>query len=93
MPTKQTIIVRSDLKMRRGKEIAQGSHASMAWLTSQLRCYPNGWISRVLRYFGLYQLKITPEQQSWLDHSFTKICLKCDSEQPTSFSSCQLNRA
>ena len=29
---KQVIIIRKDLKMRRGKEIAQGSHASMAFL-------------------------------------------------------------
>ena len=27
---KQVIVLRTDLKMRRGKEIAQGSHASMA---------------------------------------------------------------
>jgi len=29
---KQVILIRKDLKMRRGKEIAQGSHASMAFL-------------------------------------------------------------
>jgi len=29
---KQVIVIRKDLKMRRGKEIAQGSHASMAFL-------------------------------------------------------------
>lgn len=29
---KQIILIRKDLKMRRGKEIAQGSHASMAFL-------------------------------------------------------------
>ena len=29
---KQVIVMRKDLKMRRGKEIAQGSHASMAFL-------------------------------------------------------------
>lgn len=29
---KQVIIIRKDLKMRRGKEIAQGSHASMSFL-------------------------------------------------------------
>jgi PTH2 family peptidyl-tRNA hydrolase len=36
--TKQVIVIRKDLKMRRGKEIAQGSHASMAFLTKQ---YPS----------------------------------------------------
>lgn len=30
---KQVIVIRRDLKMRRGKEIAQGSHASCAFLS------------------------------------------------------------
>ena len=29
--------MRSDLKMRRGKECAQAAHASMAWLTNRFR--------------------------------------------------------
>jgi PTH2 family peptidyl-tRNA hydrolase len=29
---KQVIVIRKDLKMRRGKEITQGSHASMSFL-------------------------------------------------------------
>lgn len=33
-PYKQVIVIRRDLKMRRGKEIAQGSHASSAWIVS-----------------------------------------------------------
>ncbi len=32
---KQVILMRKDLKMRRGKEIAQGSHASMSFLLKQ----------------------------------------------------------
>lgn len=35
---KQVIIIRKDLKMRRGKEIAQGAHASMKWLLENLNC-------------------------------------------------------
>ena len=34
---KQVIVIRRDLRMRRGKEIAQGSHASMAFLIERLR--------------------------------------------------------
>lgn len=33
---KQVIVIRKDLKMRRGKEIAQGSHASMAFLVKNI---------------------------------------------------------
>lgn len=33
---KQVIVIRRDLRMRRGKEISQGAHASMAWLTERL---------------------------------------------------------
>lgn len=32
---KQVIVIRKDLGMRRGKEIAQGSHASSAFMTKQ----------------------------------------------------------
>ena len=35
-PTKQVIVIRRDLRMRRGKEIAQGAHASMAWLRQRV---------------------------------------------------------
>jgi PTH2 family peptidyl-tRNA hydrolase len=34
---KQVIVIRRDLGMRRGKEIAQGAHAAMAWLTERYR--------------------------------------------------------
>jgi PTH2 family peptidyl-tRNA hydrolase len=34
---KQVIVIRRDLAMRRGKEIAQGAHASMAWLVERYR--------------------------------------------------------
>jgi peptidyl-tRNA hydrolase len=43
--TKQVIVIRRDLKMRRGKEIAQGSHASMAFLTRPMQQGHPGSIS------------------------------------------------
>lgn len=36
MIVKQVIIIRKDLKMRRGKEIAQGAHASMMFLLDRV---------------------------------------------------------
>lgn len=61
---KQVIVIRKDLNMRRGKEIAQGSHASCMFM------------SKLLRTGG----KPTDVQKSWIDNSFTKICLKVNSE-------------
>ena len=37
MDPKQVIVMRRDLGMRRGKEIAQGAHASMIWLALRIR--------------------------------------------------------
>lgn len=67
-PTKQVIVIRKDLKMRRGKEIAQGSHASMAFLTRQL----DGNNDKV---------KISDEAREWMENSFTKICLQIEGEK------------
>ncbi len=67
-PTKQVIVMRKDLKMRRGKEIAQGSHASMAFLTRQLQGDND-------------KVKLTEVMREWLESSFTKVCLTVDSEK------------
>jgi PTH2 family peptidyl-tRNA hydrolase len=61
---KQVILIRRDLNMRRGKEIAQGSHASMAFLVGAV--LSNG--------------KPTREQMEWLTGAHTKVCLQVESE-------------
>ena len=59
---KQVIVMRHDLKMRRGKQIAQGAHASMSFLC------------RRLQNAGSFSLDEFPEdQQLWLRGSFAKI--------------------
>ena len=64
---KQVILIRRDLKMRRGKEIAQGSHASSAFLVSRLaQSDAKDPLSEVERY--------------WVEHGMAKICLKVNSE-------------
>lgn len=65
MAIKQVIVMRADLKMRRGKEIAQGSHASMAFITRQL---PG-------------KVHLSDAQKEWLSSSFAKICVRVDSEE------------
>jgi PTH2 family peptidyl-tRNA hydrolase len=72
--TKQVIILRNDLNMRKGKMVAQGSHASMAVITKNLNIlYNNG------ETIGQFNLR--EEFIDWLNNSYTKICLQCDSEK------------
>jgi len=61
---KQVIVIRKDLRMRRGKEIAQGAHAAMAWMTNRAR--------KGYHYFS-------PEEEAWINGPFTKICLQVNS--------------
>lgn len=65
---KQVIIIRRDLHMRRGKEIAQGAHAAMAWLSRRLE------IHQLEEYVGL--ITLTPAERAWLAGSFTKVVLQ-----------------
>ncbi|QDU38980.1 peptidyl-tRNA hydrolase [Maioricimonas rarisocia] len=67
---KQVIVMRHDLKMRRGKQIAQGAHASMSFL------------SRRLQREGTIQLNdLTESQRAWINGAFAKICCRVDSEE------------
>ena len=66
---KQVICMRHDLKMRRGKQIAQGAHASMSF------------ICRRLQEGGSVSLSDFSEvERAWLTGSFAKICCRVDSE-------------
>ncbi|MGI9466360.1 MAG: aminoacyl-tRNA hydrolase [Rubripirellula sp.] len=66
---KQVIVMRHDLKMRRGKQIAQGAHASMAFLASRLKV--SGVVS---------MNEFDEASQAWLSGGFAKICCRVDSE-------------
>lgn len=69
-PVKQIIVIRRDLKMRRGKEIAQGAHASMAALLRGVQLHANGTAT----------LPLWPEAHRWLSEAFTKVTVKVQSE-------------
>ena len=68
MNVKQVIVIRKDLKMRRGKEISQGSHASLAWLSHRLRESNNN-------------PKFSEAEQEWLTSAFAKVTLQVESEE------------
>ena len=76
--TKQVIVIRNDLNMRKGKMCAQSSHASMAFLTrsgtfDSLDCLYN-------KAFVNTSMNNLEEAEEWMQESFTKICLQCNSE-------------
>lgn len=68
---KQVILIRKDLKMRRGKEIAQGSHASMEFLVGRLR--GAGTTST--------EIALDPSAAAWVEKGMAKVCLRVNSEQ------------
>jgi PTH2 family peptidyl-tRNA hydrolase len=76
---KQVIVVRSDLKMQRGKEISQGAHASMSFITKRLRLAPAPDLGPEGTVF---EVVLSDVEKEWLFNGrFTKITVKVDSEQ------------
>jgi len=60
--------------MRRGKEIAQGAHASIAWLTNRITNSSNALMSVTPADFSAAEWE-------WLRGNFRKICCVVSSEQ------------
>lgn len=75
-PVKQVIVMRNDLNMRKGKMIAQGAHASIAFLTTGAEF--DDW-GEEGRRFPILTKVITPQAQAWIEDRFTKVCVKVDS--------------
>ena len=73
---KQIIIARTDLNMSAGKLAAQVPHASMAFLTNEIRNEWSKWISEDKTY---YSVELTFDKdlfEQWIDGEFTKCVLK-----------------
>lgn len=56
--------------MRRGKEIAQGAHASTAWLAERVIQGMN----------AVGSIELSEAERAWLDSSFRKVTVKVGSE-------------
>jgi PTH2 family peptidyl-tRNA hydrolase len=69
---KQVIVIRKDLRMRRGKECAQAAHASMAFITRRLS-FPAGSAEA--------RAVFSPPEITWLTTRFRKVTLQVDSEE------------
>ncbi len=62
--------------MRRGKEIAQGSHASMAFLVEQLSCADFNEDKT-----QDFTVTLSDVEKTWLNKGMAKVCLRVNSEQ------------
>jgi PTH2 family peptidyl-tRNA hydrolase len=69
--TKQVIVMRKDLGMRKGKMIAQGAHASLKVLLDAGAPDSSG---------ASFTIPLDAALAQWLGGRFTKICVSVDSE-------------
>ena len=70
MSVKQVIVIRKDLKMRRGKEAAQAAHASMKVFFDLNTSTDKKQLN----------ISLTEEMSEWVYGNFTKIVVGCDDE-------------
>jgi PTH2 family peptidyl-tRNA hydrolase len=68
--TKQVLVVRRDLNMRRGKECAQSGHAAMSFITRRL----------VRKSANTFEVTLTDPEIAWLESSYKKITLQVQGE-------------
>ena len=66
---KQVIVIRKDLQLSKGQMVAQGAHASIAFLTNLVRAYPGDIIP-------FYKC-----EEQWINGTFYKVCLAVNSEK------------
>lgn len=71
---KQVIVIRRDLKMRRGKEIAQGAHASSAWLAFAVSDAAD-------RATGVSTVTLDSVALAWITGSFRKVTLQVQTDE------------
>lgn len=69
---KQVIVIRRDLGMRRGKEIAQGGHASMSWLMDRMVPFRD--------HTDVFTVRLSAAELAWARGLFTKIVCRVNSE-------------
>jgi peptidyl-tRNA hydrolase, PTH2 family len=73
LEVKQVIVMRDDLNMRKGKMIAQGAHASLAFLSDKIGLRRNGKITKDLTFDA--------EEKEWMSGPFKKVCVRVNSEE------------
>ena len=78
---KQVILMRTDLKMPKGKMVAQGAHAAMGAITQLFVQHPESMVGSDKRV--RYHMTLDGEGpiHTWLADKFTKVCVGVDSEE------------
>lgn len=71
--SKQVIVMRKDLNMRKGKMVAQGAHASMKAILDKMIFYPRDNVM-------FLDLEKNEVLNNWILGKFTKVCVSVDSE-------------
>jgi PTH2 family peptidyl-tRNA hydrolase len=71
--SKQMLVVRKDLNMRKGKIAAQCAHASMKAVLDNMAWYPRDNVMSI-------DLSKNKAMDDWIRGRFTKICVSVDSE-------------
>jgi PTH2 family peptidyl-tRNA hydrolase len=71
MAVKQIIVMRTDLNMRKGKQIAQGAHASLKVFLDR----------QVMANSGFLSVPLDQAMEQWVNGVFTKICVQVGSEE------------
>ncbi len=70
---KQILVIRRDVGMRRGKEIAQGSHAAKAFLLDRIEKVNNGfWPTSYNDPPTIWEiLQMSPDERNWIEGKLT----------------------
>jgi len=71
---KQAIVLRTDIKMQKGKMVSQGAHASEKVFFDRGSIITNDGGERVLC------IPLTEDMEEWVENIFTKVVLKVGSE-------------
>jgi len=72
--TKQALILRTDIKMRKGKMVSQGAHAAEKVFFDRGSIITNDAGTRLLC------IPLTDDMEEWVENIFTKVVLKVGSE-------------
>ena len=78
MVVKQVLVIRKDLKMRKGKMVVQGAHAAMKVFFDRIDRFS---YEDDINKNRLIMKNITLEMREWIDAIFTKICVGVNSEE------------